>query len=52
MTEFKDECVIAMTTNPCEERLLAGDTAGFIAVFSIKNYCTSPKVSEWDGSQT
>lgn len=47
MTEFKDECVIAMTTNPCEEYLLAGDTAGFIAVFNIKNYCTSAKASSY-----
>ena len=44
MTDIEDECVIAMKTDASNEFLLAGDTAGFIAVFNIKNYCISDKV--------
>ena len=41
MSEFDDESVLAMKIDPKDSYLLAGDTAGFIAIFDIKNYCTS-----------
>ena len=41
MTELEDECVFALKTDDEEQHLLAGDTAGFVAVFDIKTYCTS-----------
>ncbi len=44
MTDMEDECVIAMKMDAGNEFLLAGDTAGFIAIFNIKNYCTSDEV--------
>ena len=44
LTEMEDECVIAMKTDTSNEFLLAGDTAGFIAIFNIKNYCISDEV--------
>lgn len=44
MTEFEEECVIAMKLDSTEKYLAAGDTAGFIAVFDIENYCTTAKV--------
>lgn len=44
MTELEDECAIAMKTDTSNKFLLAGDTAGFIAIFDIKNYCISDEV--------
>ena len=41
MTEFEDESVMAMTTDPQDHYLLMGDTAGVIAVFDIRNYSIS-----------
>ena len=43
MSEFDEESVLAMQIDPKDRYLLAGDTAGFIAIFDIKNYCTSPQ---------
>ena len=43
MSEFDEESVLAMKIDPKDRYLLAGDTAGFIAIFDIKNYCTSPR---------
>ena len=43
MSEFDEESVLAMKIDPKDRYLLAGDTAGFIAIFDIKNYCTSPQ---------
>lgn len=43
MSEFDDESVLAMKVDPKESYLLAGDTAGVIAIFDIKNYCTTPQ---------
>ena len=43
MSEFDEESVLAMKIDPKDSYLLAGDTAGFIAIFDIKNYCTSPQ---------
>lgn len=45
MTNMEEECVIAMKTDASNELLLTGDTAGFIAIFNIKNYCITDKVS-------
>lgn len=42
MSEFDEESVLAMKIDPKDSYLLAGDTAGFIAIFDIKKYCTSP----------
>lgn len=47
MTKIEDERVIAMKTDANNEVLLAGDTAGFIAIFCIQNYCTSDEVQLW-----
>ena len=44
MTESEDECVLAITVDSNNQVLLAGDTAGFIAIFNIKDYCTSDLV--------
>lgn len=44
MTELEEECVLAMKVDSGEEHLVAGDSAGFIAVFNIKTYCTSAEV--------
>ena len=41
LSEFDDESVLAMKVDPKDKYLLAGDTAGFIAIFDIKSYCTS-----------
>lgn len=43
MSEFDDESVLAMKIDSKDSCLLAGDTAGFIAIFDIKNYCISPQ---------
>ena len=43
MSDFDDESVLAMKVDPKDSYLLAGDTAGIIAIFDIKNYCTSPQ---------
>ena len=49
MSEFDEESVLAMKIDPKDSCLLAGDTAGFIAIFDIKDYCISPQstVSEF-----
>ena len=44
MTEYEEENVLAMKTDVNEEHLLAGDTAGIIAIFNIKTYCTDEVV--------
>jgi hypothetical protein len=44
MTELEEECVLAMKVDPAEKHLIAGDSAGFIAVFDIKNYCITMEV--------
>lgn len=44
MTELEEECVLAMKVDSEEQHLVAGDSAGFIAVFDIKTYCTSAEV--------
>lgn len=41
MTQFADESVMAMRTDPQDHYLLMGDTAGLIAVFDIRNYSIS-----------
>jgi hypothetical protein len=43
MSEFDEESILAMKIDPKDSCILAGDTAGFIAIFDISNYCTSPQ---------
>ena len=35
------ESVLAMCTDSQNKRLVCGDTAGYIAVYDIRNYCTA-----------
>ena len=43
LSEFDEESVLAMKFDPKDSCLLAGDTAGFIAIFDIKDFCISPQ---------
>ena len=43
ISEFDDESVLAMKVDPKDSYLLAGDTAGVIAIFNIKHYCSCPQ---------
>ena len=47
LSDFDDENVLAMKVDPKDSYLVAGDTAGVIAIFNIKDYCSStqPPVS-------
>ena len=43
LTDFDDENVLALHSSPDDQYLLAGDTAGYITVYDIQNYCTVPQ---------
>lgn len=47
MTELEGECVLAMKVDSEERHLVAGDSAGFIAVFNIRTYCTTAEVGRF-----
>ena len=44
LTELDEECVLAMKVDSEEKHLVAGDSAGYIAVFDIGTYCTTAEV--------
>ena len=41
LTRHEHECVLALASDPANQHLVAGDTAGYINVFDISNYCTT-----------
>ena len=42
LTGFEDENVLALTSDPLDQYLIAGDTVGFISVFDIRHYGNCP----------
>ena len=47
LSDFDDESVLAIKVDPKDSYLVAGDTAGVITIFDIKDYCSGlqPTVS-------
>lgn len=45
MSDFDDENVLAMKVDPKDGYLVTGNTAGVIAVFNIKDYCSNAQLT-------